>query len=80
MRMIRTPQWKLIRDFNNEGRDELYHLAVDAAESRNAIDDPAPTTRKVIAELDARILAKMEELKDPVLPLAKKRIGPVTAE
>ena len=80
MRMIRTPQWKLIRDFNNEGRDELYHLAVDAAETRNVIDDTAPATRKVIAELDARILAKMEELKDPVLPLARKRVSPATAE
>ena len=29
MRMFRTPEWKLVRDFLNPERDELYHLAED---------------------------------------------------
>jgi len=72
LRSIRTPQWKLVRDFNNEGRDELYHLSVDPEESRNLIADPSREVAQVTAELHARILAKMEELKDPVLELIRK--------
>lgn len=70
LRSVRTPQWKLIRDFNNEGRDELYHLAVDPDETHNLIQDADPDVRKVRSELNARILTKMKELQDPVLPLA----------
>ncbi|MCC6883631.1 MAG: sulfatase-like hydrolase/transferase [Verrucomicrobiales bacterium] len=72
LRSIRTPEWKLVRDFNNEGRDELYHLSVDPEESRNLIADPSREVAQVTAELHARILAKMEELKDPVLELIRK--------
>ena len=71
MRMYRTPEWKLIRDFNNEGRDELYHLAADPDETRNLIADASAATKAILADLDARILAKMEALKDPALPLAR---------
>jgi arylsulfatase A-like enzyme len=73
LRMMRTPEWKLIRDFNNEGRDELYHLAADPGETRNLIDDPGPAAKKAVSNLDARILARMEEIKDPVLPQARLR-------
>ncbi|MEO6244601.1 MAG: sulfatase/phosphatase domain-containing protein, partial [Opitutaceae bacterium] len=73
MRMIRTPEWKLMRDFNSQGRDELYQLAVDPDEARNLIADASPATQKILAQLDARILAKMAELKDPALPLARAR-------
>lgn len=72
MRMYRTPEWKLIRDFNNEGRDELFHLAVDPEETTNLIAETSPEVARVVANLDGRILAKMEALGDPVLPLAKK--------
>ena len=75
LRMYRTPDWKLVRDFNNEGRDELYHLAADPGEARNLIADPGPAAKKARADLDARILAKMTEHNDPVLPLARKRAG-----
>ncbi|MBA2114219.1 sulfatase family protein [Bremerella alba] len=67
MRMVRTPQWKLIRDFLNEGRDELYHLADDPAESNNLIDTDSPEVKAIIKQLDAKILAKMKSINDPVL-------------
>jgi len=75
MRMYRTPEWKLIRDFNNEGRDELYQLAADPAENDNLIHKNSPEAKRAIADLDARILAKMEEIKDPILPRARERSG-----
>ena len=37
MRMFSDGKWKLIRDFNNTGRDELYYFVIDAAESNNFI-------------------------------------------
>ena len=73
LRMYRTPDWKLVRDFNNEGRDELYHLAADPDETRNLIADGSPAVKQILTDLDTRILAKMEELKDPALPQARAR-------
>ena len=68
LRCLRTTEWKLIRDFNTPDRDELYHLAADPDEKNNLIADPRPAVRRVIADLGARILARMTELKDPALP------------
>ncbi|MEW4563073.1 sulfatase-like hydrolase/transferase [Bremerella sp. JC770] len=67
MRMIRTPEWKLVRDFLNEGRDELYHLTDDPAEADNLIDSDSPQVKAIIKELDAKILAQMKSINDPVL-------------
>lgn len=67
MRMIRTPEWKLIRDFLNEGRDELYHLTEDPAESNNLIASNSPEAQAITKELDAKILNKMKSINDPVL-------------
>lgn len=67
MRMYRTPEWKLIRDFLNPGRDELYNLKSDPAETTNLIDSSDPEVQRIRKELDARILARMRELNDPVL-------------
>ncbi len=71
MRMIRTPEWKLIRDFLNEGRDELYHLTQDPAEANNLIDSNSPEIQSVIQQLDAKILANMQAIDDPVLKSTK---------
>ena len=35
MRMIRTPDWKLVQHFETGGQDELYHLADDPGETRD---------------------------------------------
>jgi uncharacterized sulfatase len=75
MRMYRTPQWKLVRDFNNEGRDELYDLAHDPEETKNLINDNSPQTKAVIAMLDAKIIENMTATHDVVLETAKKRLG-----
>ncbi len=65
LRMYRTTEWKLVRDFRNLGRDELYHLTSDPLEQTNRIDDEA--ARDVREYLDRRLREKMAALNDPVL-------------
>ncbi|HEV8131345.1 MAG TPA: sulfatase-like hydrolase/transferase [Acidobacteriota bacterium] len=65
LRMFRTPDWKLVLDFKNKQRGELYHLAEDPEETRNRIDDPA--SQKMKDYLRRKIVAKMRQLRDPVL-------------
>ncbi len=69
MRMIRTTNWKLVRDFLNPERDELFDLKNDPAESRNLID--AKKNVAVVEELHGMIVARMREVKDPVLDRVK---------
>ncbi len=64
MRMMRTPRWKLVRDFLNPERDELYDLRADPHETTNAIRLPA--NRKIAARLSARLAAAMREIGDSV--------------
>ena len=73
MRGWRTPKWKLVRDFLNEGRDELYDLSKDPEETNNLINSEKSDHQNIIRELHSKILAKMKELKDPALELARKR-------
>lgn len=74
LRSYRTAQWKLVRDFRNPDRDELYHLLSDPAESKNRIRDTGdPAVRAAIAALDGRIREKMSLVNDPLLAT----LGPV---
>ena len=75
MRAYRTPQWKLVRDFLNEGRDALYDLQNDPAETTNLIDDPRPEVQQVVEQLHARILENMRKVDDPVLRMVSGRKG-----
>lgn len=67
MRCYRTPQWKLVRDFLNPERDELYHIAKDPEENINLIHDCRAEVKAVIQELDEKLRARMAEINDPVL-------------
>ena len=78
MRMYRTPEWKLIRDFFNDGRDELYHLAEDPDETTNLIESEDPAVTAAVARLDAKILQYMRETNDPVLQEAAARTSDET--
>lgn len=68
MRCYRTPHWKLIRDFLNDGRDELYDLTNDPAEAKNLIDSDDEKIKSVIGDLHAKLLAEMRAIDDPALP------------
>ena len=67
MRAWRTTKWKLMQDFNNEGRAELYNLENDPAETKNLIDSTDPEVQQVKARLSQKILAKMREINDLAL-------------
>ena len=69
----RTPKWKLVRDFLNEGRDELYDLSKDPEETNNLINSESQFTKILLGSFTLKFWAKMEELKDPALELARKR-------
>ena len=51
----RTPEWKLVRDFLNPERDELYDLKNDPDENHNLIHEPSPRMQAVVRQLDAQI-------------------------
>jgi arylsulfatase A-like enzyme len=68
MRAYRTERWKLVRDFLNPARDELYDLRADPEESKNRIGDTGdPAVRAALTDLDAHLRKKMTEHNDPVL-------------
>jgi choline-sulfatase len=64
MRMIRTPEWKLVRHFKPEGQDELYHLADDAGETRNLVSSSDPGHRAQRDELARRLEGWMSRIGD----------------
>lgn len=67
MRCFRTPEWKLVRDFLNRDRHELYNLSTDPAESVNRIQDSSPEAQQAVESLHHRILDRMQAINDPLL-------------
>ena len=72
MRGYRTPEWKLVRDYRNEGKDEFYRLTADPEEQYNLIDSADPEIQLAIAALDRKLRAAMTRVNDPALALAAK--------
>lgn len=72
MRAWRTPEWKLIRDFMNPERDELYDLKQDPAETTNLIGSTEPRAAEAKEALTQNLLARMREVNDAVLTLEKR--------
>ncbi|MEO2035423.1 MAG: sulfatase/phosphatase domain-containing protein, partial [Planctomycetaceae bacterium] len=64
MRCIRTAEWKLIRDFLNPERDELFHLKTDPEETSNVIDDAA--NQIIVQKLHTKMLSHMRAIDDSV--------------
>lgn len=67
MRSYRTPEWKLIRDFRDSSRDELYNIALDPEENINMIHDSRQSVKDVIADLHGKIIGHMKMINDPLL-------------
>ena len=66
MRCYRTSKWKLVRDFNDPQRDELFNLIADPSETTNLIDQQQH--QAIVTLLHAKLLSKMKEINDPALP------------
>jgi uncharacterized sulfatase len=64
MRLIRTPEWKLIRHFEPGESDELYHLADDPGEMHNLASSAEPKVRFEHEALAQRIDRWMAEVGD----------------
>ena len=67
MRSYRTPQWKLMQDFLNPGRDELYDLQADPGETKNLANSDRPDAQTAYKHLAQLIRARMMKLHDPFL-------------
>jgi choline-sulfatase len=64
LRCFRTPQWKLIRDFSQPGRDELYDLVKDPDESHNLIGSEDQAVQKIVLQLNRELQARMIQIAD----------------
>jgi uncharacterized sulfatase len=67
LRAYRTPEWKLVRDFLNPGKDEFYNLQADPGEENNLIDSTDPKVLAAQKDLNDKLAARMREIKDPVV-------------
>jgi uncharacterized sulfatase len=70
MRGYRTPDWKLMIDFANQDRAELYDLRNDPGEHHNLVDSERADARAARTELTAKIHERMRALNDSALSLA----------
>lgn len=60
---LRTPEYKLILDTHNPGRDEFFDLNQDPSESTNLIHDMRPEIRSAKEELELKLKARREMLR-----------------
>lgn len=68
MRAYRTPRWKLMVDFHNKGREELYDLHSDPHELTNLLESPRLNTQLIRQQLYDKLIARMQDLSDPATP------------
>jgi len=67
MRSYRTRNWKLVKDFKNPERDELYNIANDPEENINLIYDSRKVIKNKIDELESKIKQSMNQIEDSLL-------------
>lgn len=67
MRSYQTLDWKLVIDFKNPQRNELYNISVDPQENINLIYDSRPKIQKKIESLERQIEIKMDIIGDNLL-------------
>ena len=63
---VRTPQWKLMVDFQNPGREELYDLENDPREQHDLSDSSDPNVRRIKRRLRTRIVNKIRQIREKV--------------
>lgn len=71
LRMVRTPQWKLVRHHMSNGENELYDLVSDPREKQNRYYDQRAFP--IRDELQSKLTAWEESINDPILKLDANR-------
>ncbi|MCC6683309.1 MAG: sulfatase-like hydrolase/transferase [Phycisphaeraceae bacterium] len=72
LRSFQNAKWKLVRDFAEIDRDELYDLQADPDETHNLIDFDDPQVKAEIERLNALLLERMKQIDDPLYDLARQ--------
>lgn len=67
MRCLREPGWKLMIDFLNEGRRELYDLTNDPGEKVNLADSSDPKIQATLARLTQKLTQQRQLIGDTTL-------------
>lgn len=67
MRTYRTTNWKLVKDYKNPDRDELYNISKDPEENINLIYDSRKVIKNKIDELESKIKESMNQIDDSLL-------------
>ncbi len=67
MRCVRTKDWKLVLNFLEPFRNELYHLQADPHEEHNLFESDRTDAQTARQQLRKRILEHMRQLNDPLL-------------
>ena len=67
MRAWRTPKWKLMVNFLNDGRVELYNLQLDPVETANLAESQDPDIQRVRKRLHGRIVQMVRQINGPAL-------------
>ncbi len=71
MRVYRTAEWKLVMDYLNTDRHELFNLKEDPEETTNLYGNSK--YEKVVARLERKLLKQMNMINDPVFKLLNNR-------
>jgi uncharacterized sulfatase len=71
MRSYRTRGWKLVKDFLDPNRDELYHISLDSEENINMIYDSRAEVKEMITFLSKKITEQIRAINDPLLTQVK---------
>lgn len=70
LRTYRTTEWKIVLDFSDNRRHELYNLVNDPQEKQNLYDARDAPVIKQRNLLKSKLLAKMKAINDPLLARA----------
>jgi uncharacterized sulfatase len=75
MRMVRSENWKLVRHYKVEGKDELYHLKNDPNESKNLFNNPEyQTIQKKLQERLNRYMKAIDDDPESKSPQSKTAV------
>ena len=77
MRVYRTQRWKLIRDFLDSDRDELYDLENDPNEHVNLIHAESVEAQTAVTDLHEKIVSSMRNIGDPLVEIFDDHDAPM---